>query len=202
MSESEKTAKKAHLSHVFAGEGAVLARRYAAALFDLANKGGAIESVAADLRAIQEAIDSDPHFHAMAAHPRLSAEKVAQVVAKVSDAVHFHALTKSFLTQLALARRLVHLGNMIEAFQAELAEKRGQHVAFVTAAKALTPEQESHLSAQLGKMVGGTVRLMVETDESLLGGLIVRIGSRLIDASVKGKLAQVERQLKTEREAA
>lgn len=194
--------KKSHISHVIAGENAILARRYAGALFELADERGVIGPVANDLLAMQEVIDSDPHFHAMASHPRLPVEKVEQVTAIFSDKVNFHPLTKSFLVRLAHNHRLGHLGDMIEAFQANLAEKRGQHVAVVAAAHALTETQKTGLSAQLGKMVGGTVRLMVEEDESLLGGLVIRLGSRLIDASVKGKLARLERQLKTQGEAA
>ncbi len=194
--------QKSHATHVFAGEAAILAKRYAAALFELAETQGVLEVVAADLKAIQEAIDNDPHFHAMASHPRLPAEDVAKLTVERSETVKFHALTKSFLEQLAFGRRLAHLGNMIEAFQRDLAEKRGQHVAFVTAAQPLSSEQETTLSAQLGKMMGGTVRLVIEEDKSLLGGLVVKMGSRLIDASVKGKLVQVERKLKMQGEAA
>jgi len=194
--------KKSHKAHVFAGEGAILARRYASALFELAEEKGSIDAVAADLQAMQEAIDNDPHFHAMASHPRLPVETVEAVTAKVADAAKFTPLTKSFMVQLAHNRRLGHLGDIIESFQADLAEKRGQHVAFVTAAHALSGDQEAGLSSQLGKMIGGTVRLVITEDPGLLGGLIIKMGSRLIDASVKGKLAQIERQLKTEREAA
>jgi len=194
--------QKVHSTHVIAGESAILARRYASALFDLAEEKGAVDAVASDLLAMQEAIDVDPHFHAMASHPRLPVETVEAVVAKIADTVKFHPLTKSFMVQVAHNRRLGHLGDMIESFQADLAEKRGQHVAQVTTAHPLSGEQETKLSSQLGKMVGGTVRLIVAEDPELLGGLVVKMGSRLIDASVQGKLAQVERQLKTEREAA
>lgn len=194
--------KKSHATHVIAGERAILAHRYAAALFDFAEEKKAIDEVAADMKAMQGAIDADVHFHAMASHPRLPIEKVEEVTAKIADLVKFHPVTKTFMVHLAHNRRLANLPDIIEAFQADLAEKRGQHVAVVTAARALSPEQEAGLSAQLGKMVGGTVRLIVEEDESLLGGLVIKLGSRLIDASVKGKLAQVTRQLKTKREAA
>jgi F-type H+-transporting ATPase subunit delta len=83
-----------------------------------------------------------------------------------------------------------------------LAKKNGIHVADVTTTHPLSSEQQEKLASHLGKMVGGTVRLEVEEDRDLLGGMIIKIGSRLIDASVQGKLVRVERQLKSQTEAA
>lgn len=85
---------------------------------------------------------------------------------------------------------------------ADLAVKRGEFTALVTVAKSMSKEQEEKLSAQLGKMMSGTVKLVVEQDPSLIGGMVIKMGSRLIDASVKGKLARIERQLKSQQEAA
>lgn len=198
MSQPEKS----HQTHAIAGDSAVVARRYAIALYELAEEKGVVDAVATDMRVMQEAIDNDKHFHAMASHPRLPSSQVQKVVKVVAEAGKLDALTTRFLLCLAGHRRLQHLGNIIEAFQADLAERRKQHVAYITAAQPLSEEQKSKLSTQLGQMVGGTVRLVVEEDSSLLGGLVIKLGSRLVDASVKGKLAQVERQLKTQREAA
>ncbi len=191
-----------HKVHVIAGETAVLARRYATALFELATEKKILKEVAEDLEAMQQVIDGDKKFHVMAAHPRIPAEQIKKVVKAIADGAKLQSLTAAFLNQLAHNHRLAILDHIVEAFQADLAKKNGMHVADVTTTHSLSPEQQEKLSAHLGKMVGGTVRLEIEEDRDLLGGMIIKIGSRLIDASVQGKLVQVERQLKSQTEAA
>lgn len=191
-----------HTRKIVAGEAAILAHRYAMALYELAQEKNEVEAVAADLTALQGAIDSTPGFRILATHPRLPTSGVKAAIKAAAEAGTFSATTKAFLDEVVRNRRLAQLGLMIEAFLADLAEKRGEFEAFVTSALPLSDEQQQKLAAHLGQMAGGTVRLDVKQDEGLLGGLVVRMGSRLIDASVKGKLAQVERQLKSQQEAA
>ncbi len=191
-----------HKAHVIAGETAVLARRYATALFELATERNLLKEVAVDLEAMQQVIDGDKKFHVMAAHPRIPAEAIKKVVKAIAEGAKLQSLTAAFLNQLAHNHRLAILDHIIESFQTDLAKKNGLHVADITATHALSGEQQETLSAHLGKMVGGTVRLQVVEDPDLLGGMTIKIGSRLIDASVQGKLVQVERQLKSQTEAA
>ena len=191
-----------HMPKILAGEAAVLARRYASALYDLAHEKKAVDVVDADLAALQEAIDSSPLFRIMATHPRLPAGDVQKVIKNLVSSVKLHELTGAFLMQVARGHRLAQLSLIIEAFKADLAFRRGEHTAVVTVARSLSKEQSDKLSSQLGKMMNGTVHLLVEEDSSLIGGMVIRIGTRLIDASVKGKLARLERQLKTQQEAA
>jgi len=191
-----------HMPKIFAGDGAVLARRYASALFDLALEKKVVEAVAADLMAFQEAIDANPEFRVLATHPRLPTIEIFKVIRNLVSAVKLNELTSSFLMLVARNRRLAHLPTIIDAFQADLARRHGQYTALVTVAKTMTEEQSAKLASQLGKMMDGTVKLVVEEDASLIGGLVVRVDSRLIDASVKGKLARLERQLKSQQEAA
>lgn len=198
----EISVSEAHIPKVIAGEAAILARRYAAALYDLAHDKKALDAVAADLAALRDVIDSDPHFRIMATHPRLPSNEIQKAIKTVVTKVKMHDLTAAFLMQVARNRRLAQLGLIIDAFMADLAVRRGEYTAVVTVAKPLSKEQKEKLSAQLGKMMDGTVKLVVEEDSSLIGGMVVKLGSRLIDASVKGKLARLERQLKTQQEAA
>ena len=187
---------------IMAGEEAILARRYAAALYDLAHDKKAIDAVAGDLAALKDAIYASPQFRVMATHPRLPLVELQKAIKNIVDASKFHALTSAFLMQVVRGRRLAYLTMMIEAFQADLAARRGEYIATVTVAKAMSQEQQAKLAGQLGKMVSGSVKLIVEEDASLIGGLVVKMGTRLIDASVKGRLARLERQLKTQQEAA
>ncbi len=187
---------------IIAGEQAVLARRYAAAVFELAQEQGVIEPVEADLRALQEAIDTNPFFRVMATHPRLPHHALQTAVKNIIEGSHFHALTAAFLTQVVQGRRLAYLSVIIEVFKNKLAALRREQVAVVTVAQKMTPAQEAQLITQLGHMTGGSVRLIVEEDAALMGGMTITLGSRLIDASIQGKLARLERQLKSQQEAA
>lgn len=187
---------------IIAGELAIVARRYAQAIVELAESKNQIDQVETDLAALEEAVAGNALFRKMASHPRLPKAEVAGVIKEVAAQAKFCELTTAFLMHVARNHRLAQISAILAAFKENLAEKRGQHTAYVTSAVMLSETQVAALSAQLGKMSGGTVRVVVEEDAGLLGGLMIKMGSRLIDASVKGKLAQIERQLKTQQEAA
>jgi F-type H+-transporting ATPase subunit delta len=191
-----------HLPKVVAGENAVLAQRYALALLELAEERNVTDVVSGDLDVLEEAVTGNPDFRLIAKHPRFHTDKVYAAVEDMAGAGRLSELTASFLRRVAKGRRLALLGYMIDAFRTELAEKRGEKTALVSAPCALSEAQKTALSEQLGKLTGGKVDLILQEDKGLLGGLTVKLGSRLIDASVKGKLAQIERQLKSQREAA
>lgn len=191
-----------HVPKALAGKTAILAQRYALALLELAEEKGQTDAVLADLDALGEAITGSRDFTLMSTHPRFHSEKTCEVIKQIAASAKLNEITTSFLMRVAINRRLALLDHMIDAFREEFAELRGQSTALVTAACALSQAQRTELVAQLSKLMGGTVDIIVREDKSLLGGLMVKFGSRLIDASVKGKLAQIERQLKTQREAA
>jgi F-type H+-transporting ATPase subunit delta len=191
-----------HKPKVIAGNDAILARRYASALLDLAEEGKVVDIVEAELGSLQHVIDGERHFHVMATHPRLPLATIQKIIVAIAEQAKLSKLTAQFLSLVATNRRLANLGLMIEAFQAALAVRRGIHEAHATVAKPLTKEQQEQLTAQLSAMVKGTVRLVVEEDPSLMGGMLIKIGSRLVDATVKGKLTRLERQLKSQQEAA
>lgn len=191
-----------HKPKAVAGKGSILAHRYAVALLELAEEKKLIDLVMADLEALGEAIEGNRSFRILAAHPRCHKELVIGVMKKLAATAKFNDLTMAFLLRVAAGKRLGLLGLMIDAFRDEVAVLRRQYTAIVSAPCALQKEQKEALSAQLGKITGGTVDLIVEEDKSLLGGLTIQMGSRLIDASVKGKLMQIEHQLKLQREAA
>ncbi len=187
---------------IIAGAGAQLARRYALALLELAEEKKSVDAVAADLQALQDAITGDKLFEIFAKHPRLPSAQAVKVLTAVMDKAQFHALTRSFLLHVIKGRRLALMALIVEVFLRDLAERRGHHTAYVSAAKALSEAQEKQLASQLGTLMGGSVDVVVEESPDLLGGLVVKMGSRLIDASVKGKLERLERQLKMQQEAA
>jgi F-type H+-transporting ATPase subunit delta len=183
---------------VIAGDAAILARRYAGALYDLAAEQKQLDAVAADLRLLKRLGHESKEFQHIIENLNLSRDQLVQMIRQVGEASGMSPLTSNFLGLIAKNRRLSHIGAVVDAFLADLAANRGEFTAEVRAARRLSPAQEEQLAQKLGAWAGGKVHLSVHEDPSLLGGFTVRMGSRLIDASVKTKLERLERQLRSD----
>lgn len=193
MSQSATARRK-----LISGDAAVLARRYAGAFYELAEGEKNLEAVAADLRSLLQIADDNAEFAAIAKHPRLTRKQLVKVAETLTSTLKLNKLTGKFLALVAQHRRLQILPAIIDAFLAQLALGHGEFTASVRSASALTPQQAEQLSARLAALAGGKVHLDIREDKSLVGGLTVQMGSRLIDASVKSKLQRLERKLKSE----
>jgi len=176
----------------------VLARRYAGALYDLAQDQKQLDNVAGDLRTLRNLGRESSEYHTLVSNPQIARSDLVKGVQLIAAAAKFTTLTANFLALVAQNRRLPQLMGMCDAFLAELAKRRGEFSADVRAAQPLTSAQEEQLAAQLQALAGGKVHMTITEDTSLLGGVVVKIGSRLIDASIKSKLAKLERQLKSQ----
>jgi F-type H+-transporting ATPase subunit delta len=119
-----------------------------------------------------------------------------KAVAALAGRAGFSALTKNFLGVAARNRRLFVLPGVIAGYLKALALRRGEVTAEVTAAKPLTPQQTEAVNEQLRKAVGGKVAVDLRIDPSLIGGLVVKVGSRMVDASLKSKLARLQLAMK------
>jgi len=183
---------------IIAGAPAVLARRYAGALYELAAEQKALDAVAEDLRTLRSLARDSAAFHALAGNPNLNRKQRIEAVRNVAAQAKWQALTVHFLALIAQNRRLSLLGPICDMFLDELAARRGEFTAEVRTAAALTPAQEERLAEQLRALAGGKVHTSITEDKSLLGGMVVKLGSKLIDASVKSKLARMERRLKSQ----
>jgi F-type H+-transporting ATPase subunit delta len=192
------TADNSSIASPVAGDSAVLARRYAGALYDLAGEEKALDAVAEDLRGLKTLLRESAEMRSLAAHPRYTRAQLVGAVQKISAAAKFQTLTANFLAIVAQNRRLPELGAICDAFLEELASRRGEFTATVRVAQKLAPAQEEQLAQQLRALAGGKVHMTIAEDKSLLGGLVVKLGSRLIDASLKNKLARLERRLKSQ----
>nr|WP_233092698.1 F0F1 ATP synthase subunit delta [Paracoccus sp. IB05] len=173
-----------------------IAARYATALFDLAKEGGALKAVEADAAALTDALAVSPDLGAMIASPVVSREEQANAIAAVAKAMKLDALTANTLGLMADKRRLFVLPQFLTVLRAQIAKEKGEVTAEVTSAVALTTEQVTKLTATLKAKVGKTVKLNATVDESLIGGLIVKLGSTMIDTSVKSKLASLQNAMK------
>ena len=173
-----------------------LAGRYAVALFELAQEQDALDAVAGDLHTLRDLLAGSADLERLIRSPVLSREEQARAITAVGERAGFAPLTLQFLGLLAHKRRLFALPDVIAAYDAMLAEHRGEVGAEVVSAVPLSPEQLESVERQLTAAVGQTVKLSTAVDPNLLGGLVVRVGSRMIDASIRTKLHQLELALK------
>jgi F-type H+-transporting ATPase subunit delta len=173
-----------------------IAERYAIALFDLADERKALDDVAADLRGLRDLIAESSDLRRLIRSPVLARAAQGKAVAALAERAALQPLTRNFLGLVAQNRRLFALPEMIHGFLATLAFRRGEVTAQVVAAQALTPQQRDTLGDQLRKAVGQKVTVDLSVDPSLLGGLVVKLGSRMVDASLKSKLHRLEMAMK------
>ncbi len=185
------------IPHIIAGPAAILARRYASALYDAAESSKQLDAVIADMRKLRELLENNAEFKIFAANPRLTRHQLVEIVKKVAEAAKVGRIAETFLEVLGQNRRLTSLQDIIAVFLYEVHKRHGEQTAEVFAASAMSQEQQSSLAANLGKLTGSKVNVIVQEDKDLLGGFIAKVGSKLIDASLKGKLARIERELKS-----
>lgn len=173
-----------------------VAERYASSLFELALEAGSIEAVGADLNRFQAMIDSSDDLKRLVLSPVFSAEDQTKAVVALCEKAGLGALVANFLKVVAGNRRLFAVSGMIASFRQIAARHRGEVSAEVTSAHALTTEQENELKAALKSVTGKDVTIAVSIDPSILGGLIVKVGSRQIDTSLRTKLSTLKLALK------
>lgn len=167
---------------------ASLAGRYARALFDLAQDGGSLAAVEASMARIGDALASSDDLKALVASPVVSRTDAARAIAAVSRQLSLDPLTGNFLGVLARNRRLGKLGEVVRAFASMTAAHRGEVSADVTSAHPLDNAQVEALKAKLKSRLGRDVAVNLTVDPAILGGLVVKVGSRLMDASIRTRL--------------
>jgi F-type H+-transporting ATPase subunit delta len=173
-----------------------LAERYAAALFDLADERKALDAVAGDLGALRGLLRESADLRRLIRSPVLSRAEQAKAVATLAERAQFQPITRNFLGLLAQNRRLFALPEMIDGFLSQLAARRGEVTAQVVAAQELTPAQREAVGEQLRKAVGQKVAVDIKVDPGLIGGLVIKVGSRMVDASLKSKLHRLQLAMK------
>ncbi|MEM7669291.1 MAG: F0F1 ATP synthase subunit delta [Pseudomonadota bacterium] len=172
------------------------AGRYATALFDLAKEDGQLDQVEADLLAVQSALDSSDDLKHLITSPIHTRDEQGRALAAVAKTMGLGALSTNVLGLMAAKRRIFAMPQMIANFATLMAEHRGEVSAEVTAAKALTAAQKKKLEATLKASVGRDVKLDVTVDESIIGGLIVKVGSKMIDSSIRSRLTGLQNAMK------
>lgn len=173
-----------------------VAERYASALFDLAREQSALDRVETDLQGMSAAIDASDDLRRLVESPVFSAEEQEKAVASVARHLGIVGLTDNFLRLVARNRRLFALRGMIAAFRDMAARHRGEVSAEVTSAHPLSDDQVTALKAALKEKLGKDVTLETRVNPALLGGLVVKVGSRMIDTSLRTRLMTVKTRLK------
>ncbi len=173
-----------------------LAGRYALALLELADERKQLDPVAEELRGLKATIAESADLRRLIRSPLFTRVQQSQAMAAILDKAGVGDLTRRFVLLVAQNRRLFALDRMIAAYLAELARRRGEITAQVTSATTLNDEQHRALVETLRNQVGAKVQVEVNVDPGLIGGLIVRVGSRMIDNSIRSKLQRLQLAMK------
>ena len=173
-----------------------LAGRYAAALYDLADEHKVLDAVADDLRGLLVLLGESADLQRLVRSPVISRDEQMKAMTAMMEKAGANPLTTKFVGAVADNRRLFALADMIKAFLAELAGRRGEVTAEVTSAVALADAEVQQVTEQLRAAVGQKVAVNVSVDPSLIGGLIVKVGSRMVDSSLRTKLQRLQLAMK------
>ncbi|HEY8615015.1 F0F1 ATP synthase subunit delta [Phenylobacterium sp.] len=170
--------------------------RYAQALFDLARDQNAVAAVEADLKSLKTALAESRDLQLLLGSPAFDAEAKRRGLSAIAQRAAFHATTQKFLGLLAANGRSGALSSVITGFERLSAEARGAVSAQVTTAVPLTPAQAQGVQQALRQALGKDPEIETRVDPAILGGIKVRVGSRLFDASLKSKLDSLKFALK------
>jgi F-type H+-transporting ATPase subunit delta len=173
-----------------------VAGRYATALYELAHDARQLDEVAADLATLRKMIADNADLRRLISSPLLPRAEQAKAMNAIVAKAGVNDLTRRFVGMVARNRRLFGLPAIIQSFQAMLADRRGEMIAEVTAAKPLSPAQIEAVSNALRGSAGTKIQVDVKVDPKLIGGLKVKVGSRLIDASLATKLQRLQLAMK------
>jgi len=175
---------------------ASVAGRYASALFDLAREQGQLTQVEADVGAVQKLLDESADLRQLVRSPVIAADEQRKALLAVLAKAGVGGLVSNFLGLVARNRRLFATPDMLKAFRAIAARHRGEVAAEVASAQPLSEAQLTQIKDTLRVQVGKDVRLATRVDPALLGGLVVKIGSRMIDSSLRTKLNSLKTLMK------
>ncbi|MGE0004464.1 MAG: F0F1 ATP synthase subunit delta [Parvibaculaceae bacterium] len=170
--------------------------RYATALFELAQEGNSVDEIGADLATFQALLDESDDLKRLVRSPVFSAEDQISALEAIASRAGIKSLALNFIKLVAQNRRLFVLTDMIKAYRTLVAQSKGEISAEVTSADALSPTHLAELKAAIKTSVGRDVQLSTRVDPAILGGLIVKVGSRMVDNSLKTKLQNLKIAMK------
>ena len=173
-----------------------IAARYATAVFDLAKEGKKIAALEKDVDALEAAMADSADLKTLLTSPLYSRDEQGAAIAAVSKKMKLSPTTNNVLALMASKRRLFVLPQLVATLRDQIAGHKGEVTAEVTSAKALTKAQADKLAKTLKAQVGADVKIKATVDEAIIGGLIVKVGSKMIDTSIKSKLNALQNTMK------
>ena len=173
-----------------------VAERYATALYDLADETKSLDAVAEYLRRLKGMIDGSPDLRRFLRSPLIGRQAQTKGMQAVLEAAKTSDLVRRFVGVVGGNRRLLALPGMVEAFLRRLATRRGEVTVHVSSARPLSAEQSASLTDALKKAVGQKINIESKVEPELIGGLVVRVGSRMVDTSIRTQLQRLRRALR------
>ena len=171
------------------------ANRYSLALFELASESNSLSKIEENSHALLKLISSSKDFNNLIKDPTISREILNQVIKNISDNFSLEVLFKNFLSFLISKRRFFYVQQILKNFNEICSEKRGEIKAEIKSAKQLTQDEINKITEELSNNFNSKIKLNYNYDQSLIGGLIVQVGSTMIDTSIKNKLQQIENKM-------
>ena len=173
-----------------------IAARYALAVFEIAQEADEVAELERNIDALSEALDASTDLNAMIKSPLLSRGAQGQAIAAVAAKLGLSDDLSNTLSLMASKRRLFVAPALIDQLRALIAKQKGEETADVTSAKALTKTQTDKLTASIIAQIGKDVKINAAVDKDLIGGLIVKVGSKMIDTSIRSKLNALQNVMK------
>ena len=173
-----------------------IAARYATAVFDLAKETKKLTAVEGDLNSLEGALTDSADFNNLIMSPVYSRDEQGAAVAALAKKMKLSPMMTNTLSLMAAKRRLFVLPQLVRALRAAIAQDKGEVSADVVSAKALTKGQADKLAKTLKERFGKTVTINATVDETLIGGLVVKVGSKMIDTSIRSQLNSLQNAMK------
>ena len=171
------------------------ANRYSLALYELASEASVITKVEENSNSFLELISNSKDFRNLIKDPTLSQEILENVINKISENFNLETLFKNFLNFLILKRRFFYIQQILISFNEICSEKKGELKAEIKSAKDLSQQEINKITEELSNTFKSKIKLNYNHDKSLIGGLVVQVGSTMIDTSIKNKLQQIENRM-------
>ena len=171
------------------------ANRYSLALYELASESNLLLKIEENSRVLLKLISASRDFNNLIKDPTVSRDVLNQVIKKISDSFSLEVLFKNFLSFLITKRRFFYIQQILKNFNEICSEKRGEIKAEIKSAKNLSQDEISKITQELTNNFKSEIKLNYTHDQSLIGGLVIQIGSTMIDTSIKKKLQQLETRM-------
>ena len=171
------------------------ANRYSLALYELAEEANVLIKVEENSNSFLKLIVTNNDFISLIKNPTITQEVLNNIINKIQENFQFDALFKNFLNFLILKRRFFYIKQILRSFNEICSKKRGELKAEINSAKKLSQDEINKISSELSSSFKSKIKLNYNYDESLIGGMVVQVGSIMIDTSIKNKLQQIENEM-------